>query len=630
MRSCAAAPAAAAVDSAWPFKAHADQRCVFSFVRALDAVRRTYASALWQQASSPVNVRRTLIVGACGWWILRTRFSSRLRALFRIRACLKLLAAAINGSWRENTDQPDEDDGSEFCASPIGEEHMRLGAYSSIDWFEQARGRHLGLADFASWLIGLEQTCLVAPPSIQQKLVSCARPPRPCHVSVVKLGMSVTLVAAKPAAPFSDDPPPSRTGLAALLPGRLARLLPPPRPREAARDEDGTDHTLALPDETLLEIFSFVAAAPRVYRLAGVCRRWRAIVRAPGSEGRLCRSVWTCPLVLEVLFGRRTRSDLILPLLTSNLRACTVPDIDDSGRLLEALAETCPQLEFASVQAPADGPLTRFFRGCPRLECLRLRVFPEVTAAPLFALARRPTALRSLALFGRSRDWAWEEALAEVVRASPLLENFEVIQSPASDRLVGAIARHCPRLARLDLRAPEHAPLSGEALRPLAALAAERALVHLRLDLNFPVSAEQSAPLLACPNLQTLALAWRGPRAALELPAGRPGDPPLLPGLVSLTLAEAGPRLTDADLEALTAACAPRLQRLVLRDARQLTAPPSSASSPAPPPSATSASRSACSRRVAAARQAGVRVHLEHITAALGEALLLLAPAPAP
>jgi hypothetical protein len=161
--------------------------------------------------------------------------------------------------------------------------------------------------------------------------------------------------------------------------------------------------------------------------------------------------------------------------------------------LLLTVAKGCPSLEELSLsqegQTVDDEAMAEIFRLCKNLASLRLESFWNTSDAMLLALARDVPRLRHLSL--KYINWVGVDSrLATVVISWPLLESLCLKRTLVQDKLLFALAVHCPHL--LKLWVDDCRQVTDAGVTALAKGCRELQHVHLSHCPEFTVAAPQA------------------------------------------------------------------------------------------------------------------------------------------
>ncbi|CAM9343133.1 unnamed protein product [Lampetra fluviatilis] len=359
-------------------------------------------------------------------------------------------------------------------------------------------------------------------------------------------------------------PPPPALGLS-----RLELEVPPARPTKGEAGKRPLSIE-SLPDWLLLRVFANLAAES-LCRCARVCRRWylvawdprlwKAVTLGPWDGGeqdveraldaltaRLCRDTPYVCLTLEalVLSGSAGLGDAGLLTVARRcpelrrLEASGCPRITNRG-ILEVVTR-CPNLEHLDVS------------DCPEITCVSLTPEPSCQACPLHG---RHLLLRHLDMSGCSA--LTDEGLLAVARHCPRLARLYVRRcAGVSDAGLRALARHCGASLR-ELSLCDCADATDAGLGEVAAAAGPR-LRYLSLAHCARVTDAALRHVgRHCPGLRYLNA--RGCAGVSDR-----GLEALARGCARLRSLDVGrcPLVTDAGLEALARGC-PGVKRLGLR-----------------------------------------------------------------
>ncbi|XP_032807066.2 uncharacterized protein LOC116940872 [Petromyzon marinus] len=359
------------------------------------------------------------------------------------------------------------------------------------------------------------------------------------------------------------------TAALALGLSRLELEVPPARPTKGEAGKRALSIE-SLPDWLLLRVFANLAAES-LCRCARVCRRWYLVAWDP----RLWKAVTLGPWdggeqdverALDALTARLCRDTPYVCLTLESLVLSGSPGLGDAGLL--TVARRCPELrrlEASGCPRITNHGILEVVTRCPNLEHLDVSDCPEITCVSLTPepscqacpLHGRHLLLRHLDMSGCSA--LTDEGLLAVARHCPRLARLYVRRcAGVSDAGLRALARHCGASLR-ELSLCDCADATDAGLGEVAAAAGPR-LRYLSLAHCARVTDAALRHVgRHCPGLRYLnarGCAGVSDRGLEALARG-------CPRLRSLDVGRC-PLVTDAGLEALARGC-PGVKRLGLR-----------------------------------------------------------------
>nr|XP_032818828.1 F-box/LRR-repeat protein 7-like isoform X1 [Petromyzon marinus] len=299
----------------------------------------------------------------------------------------------------------------------------------------------------------------------QQCHSGCAKPHAPCLPPLSEQQGSHAKRNALSLSDSSTDH--SSTSASVFQPSLRHRHREPPGAPDAAavRVRSGPLSTEWLPDAVMLRVLTHLPVES-LCRSARVCRRWYWLVWDP----RLWQTVqlgrpWdegsgpNVERALDALTARLCRDTPFVCLSLETLVLSGSPALGDAGLL--TVARRCPELrrlEVSGCGEISNRGLLEVVTRCPNLEHLDVSDCPEITCVSLIPeascqacpLHSRHLLLRHLDMSGCSG--LTDEGLLAVARHCPRLARLYLRRCPGvADGGLRALARHCTALRELSL-----------------------------------------------------------------------------------------------------------------------------------------------------------------------------------